>query len=141
MFLLKGENIWAAIKGAFASTFIIFIMLIMSVLLIPSTPQDDAHIRGAVTVVVFLPLVLGVLFLYYLTLSVKNNRPFKFALLVQTVMIIPIAAFIFYVAYLSGGFLIALVNSIYTFVFFSIVGVFGAWVWSKPKKHITNSSN
>ncbi len=109
-------------------------MLVAAVFLIPSTPEDDGHIRGAVIVAGFLPLAFGVLFLYYLVLSIKVNRPFKFALLVQTAVILPFSAFIFYVASKEGGVLVGVLNLIYTLGFFSVVGVSGAWAWSKSKK-------
>lgn len=131
---IKGENIWAAIKGGLASTLALFVILIVVVFTIPSTPEDDGHIRGAVMFVGVLPLVFGFLFLYYLVLSVKVNRPFKFAMLVQTILIMSVSIFVFYLAYKSVGLWVAVVNAIYTFCFFSVAGVFGAWAWSK-KKH------
>jgi hypothetical protein len=134
---IKSENVWAAVKGAAASTGAIFIALVASVVVIPSAPEDDGHIRGAAILVGFLPLVLGVLFVYYLVLSARENRPLKFALLVQTIIILPFSLFIFYVAFQGAGFFIAALNAFYTFAFFSVVGSVGAWAWSKSQKHIT----
>ena len=131
---LKSENFWAAVRGAMASTAVIFVVLVTSVFFIPSSPEDDGHIRGAAIVVGFLPLVMGIFFVYYLVLSAKENRPIRFALLVQTVIIGPLAAFVFYMALQSSGLFVAVLNSFYTFAFFSIVGAFGSWAWSKSKK-------
>ncbi len=137
---IKGENIWAAFKGAGLPTIALFLLLLCSILFIPSTPEDDGHVRGAAIVMGFLPIVFGVLFIYFLILSVKEGRPLKFALIVQSVLISPVLILVLVVAYKSAGLYVALINALYTFGFFTFVLGLGSWAWSKPKKHITKSS-
>jgi len=138
---IKGENVWAAAKGAGVSTLLVLVLLVCSIFFIPSTPEDDGHVRGAAIVVGFLPIVFGVLFIYFLILSAKENRPLKFALIVQSLLILPLVLIVLIAAYKSAGLYVAILNAIYTFSFFSIIVGLGSWAWSKPKKHITKSSN
>jgi len=131
---IKGENVWAALKGAGLPTVALFILLLCSIFFIPSTPEDDGHVRGAAIAMGFLPIVFGILFLYFLILSAKKNRPLKFALLVQSVLISPIVILVLVVAYKGAGPYVALLNALYAFGFFSFVVGLGSWAWSKPKK-------
>jgi len=130
---VNGKIVWASIKGAGASTSAIFCSLIIGVLFIPSTPEDDGHIRYAAVLSGFLPLVFGVLFIYYLLLSAKTDRPLKFALIVQSLLLFTLLLFIFDTAYSSDGLMISLLYFTITFGYFSFVFGFGAWAWSLPK--------
>ncbi len=138
---IKNENLWAAVKGSGLSTLILFVLLICSIFFIPATPEDDGHIRGAAIIIGFLPVVFGVLFIYFLVLSAKQNRPLKFALIIQSILVSPIVILVLVAAYKGAGLYVALLNALYTFGFFSFVVGLGSWAWSKPQKHITKSSN
>lgn len=138
---IKGENVWAAFKGAGLPTVVLFLLLLCSILFIPSTPEDDGHVRGAAIAMGFLPIVFGILFIYFLILSAKKGRPLKFALIVQSVLISPVVILVLVAAYKGAGLYVALLNALYTFGFFTFVVGLGSWAWSKSKKHITKSSN
>lgn len=131
---ITGESVWAAIKGAIASTVIVFALLIIVILVVPSTPQDDGHIRIAVVLIGLLPFVFGVMFAYFLVLSAKKNRPFKFAIIIQSLLILHLTVLVFNVVSEETVFFVAISSAIYIFIFFSLsIGV-GAWFWSKTQK-------
>jgi len=132
---MKDEQVWAAIKGAVASTSIIFIMLVLSVILVGSSSEDDGNVKGAVIFIGFLPVIFCILFLYYLALSLKENRSFKFAIILQTIFIFLITGSIFYSIFQNAGLFIAASNSFYIFTVLSFIGAFGAWAWSQPETH------
>jgi len=130
---INGKIVWACIKGAGTSTIVILGSLITAVLFIPSTPEDDGHIRYAAVLSGFLPLVFGVFFIYYLLLCAKTDRPLKFALIVQSLLLFTLSLFIFFTAYSTDGLVISLLYCIFTFGYFSLVFGIGAWAWSLPK--------
>jgi hypothetical protein len=128
---IDNSKLWASSKGALASTSVILVMLVLA-FLIPSDPGDDGYIRSAAILIGALPIALVFFLLYFLFLSNKEGRPLKFALICQSVCIVPLSVFVFYAAYSDAGMLIGLVNFSYTFIFLSMPFGIGAWVWSKP---------
>jgi len=124
---LSNSTLWASCKGALASTGVVLAMLMLA-FLIPSEPNDDGHIRSAAVLIGALPLALVFFLLYFLVLSNKEGRPLKFALVCQSVCIIPLALLVFYAAYSDAGLLIGLINFAYTFIFLSIPFGIGSWL-------------
>lgn len=132
------NNFGAAVKGSLTSTVILFFILVGSLLFVPkNTEEYGEHLYGVGLLSgLILPVSLCVLFIYYLMLGLRKNKSFKFALFMQLVFIIPIVIIVYSIFISHNNSSLAWRYAFYTFSYFGIAAVCGAWVWSR-NKHIT----
>lgn len=128
---ITGRAFWICCKATLTSSLMFATSLVAMMLVIPSSPEDDGHIRGAAIVLGFVPILAFLLLIYFMLLSAKKTRPLKFALVVQSFLLFPFSALIFYAAFVDAGWLAAITAFAYTFLYLSFIVGIGAWVWSK----------
>ena len=134
--LFDMSRLWAAVKGALISTAVLFIFLVGSLFLIPKTPEEfGGHLYGVgtlmgVLIVCFTPPLL----ILYLILGLRKSRHFKLAIFSQSVLFIFLSLIVYILVLRYSRDLSALPVALYTFIFLSAGGVFGAWAWCENKK-------
>ncbi len=128
---VTGKVFWICCKATLTSSLVFALSLVAMVFLIPSSPEDDGHVKGAAIALGFVPVLTFLLLIYFMLLSVKKTRPLKFALVIQSFLLFPFSAFGFYVAFMDAGWLAAVSAFAYVFLHLSIIVGAGAWVWSK----------
>lgn len=124
---------WAAVGGSLASIAALFSILVISLFLVPETPEEyGEHLYGVGMLLgLILPISLCILFIYYLIIGLGKNKSFKFALSLQLVFIIPIVIMARTTAFSHLANHLAWQYTFYTFVYFSISAACGAWIWSR----------
>ncbi len=105
--------------------------IVAMVLAIPVTPDDDGHITGAITLLTLMPVIVLVLLVYFLILNLKEERNLKFALYLQSFLLLPFAGYFYYVTDLAEGFWVGLMVGSIIFIYFTVAVGAGAWVWSR----------
>lgn len=125
------SKLWAAVKGALVSTAVLLAFLFISIFWPTDPPVQDGAMRGAISTFAFTPLFFIVVFVYFMLLSIKPKRTLRRAIVAQTIMLAPLAFFVFYIASKEAGIIIGAVNGLYTLIFPSIIFGLGAWAWSR----------
>ena len=128
---ITGRIFWICCKATLTSSLVFVLSLVAMIFLIPSAPEDDGHIRGAAIALGFVPILAFLLLIYFMILSGKKTRPLKFALVIQSLLLFPLSAFVFYAAFMDGGLFVAVTAFAYMFLYLSVIVGSGAWVWSK----------
>ena len=128
---ITGRVFWICCKASLTSSLVFALSLIAMMFFISSSPEDDGHIRGAAIILGVGPILAFLLLAYFLLLSVKKKRSLKFALVVQSLLLFPFSALIFYAAFVDAGWLAATTAFAYTFLYLSFIVGMGAWMWSK----------
>jgi len=127
----KNSRVWAAASGAFVATLVLLFFLVLSVIWPTESPIQDGALRGAISTFLFSPVFFIIIFVYFLILSIKPDRTLSWALVVQSVVLVPLALFIFYMVSKNEDLFSGIVSGIYTFLFLSIIIGLGAWAWSR----------
>ena len=128
------ENLKAALKGATASTSVILCLVVVGFIEALNVLDAERVMQDVVFYLGFLFVVFILLFVYFLVLSLKKDRPFWLAFLVQFIFIVPLSVLIFWAISQNGIYVTALVYGMGAFLFFGFAAAVGAWVWSKPSK-------
>jgi len=135
---MENETLKAALKGAVASTLIVSLLIFWALFDISHQLKSDITLASSQPYLILLAPTFIVYFLYYLILGIHKGRPFKLALIVQSIIFITISTFVYWAISQNGIYLTAMYWGVGTFLFFSFASGLGAWVWSKPKTRNVN---
>jgi len=132
---ISGKSVLPAIKGSVASVTVFCVILII-VTFFPTQAFADGALRGAISLIVLLPVIWIIMLLYFLFLGLINCCTLKRSLVVSAFFNSLLSLLFGWFILTEAGLAAAVVSSFYLFVALVVITCTGAWVWSRTAKFI-----